>query len=300
MAGIRFDRALTTAVFHPLRRALGQGELRLPVLMYHRISDDPEEGVSPYYRVNTSPSVFRRHLQQLADEGCRTINLAALAGQLTRQEPLAPKTVVITFDDGFRDFGTEAFPALQEHGFTATVFLPTAFIQSERRSFKGTACLTWEEVRQLRKAGVEFGSHSVNHPKLVELGWAEIERELRDSKEQLEQQLGEEVTTFAYPYAFPQDDPEFVRGLRGRLREAGYCCCASTDIGRVRAGDDPFRMKRLPANSLDDEGLFRAKLEGGYDWLAWPQAAIKKLKPNAVGSGKRKGNAADMRHVPSP
>jgi hypothetical protein len=53
----------------------------------------------------------------------------------------------------------------------------------------------------------------------------------------------------------------------------------TTEIGRVRAGDDPFRIKRLPANSLDDAEFFRAKLEGGYDWLGWPQALIKKLKP---------------------
>jgi peptidoglycan/xylan/chitin deacetylase (PgdA/CDA1 family) len=127
---------------------------------------------------------------------------------------------------------------------------------------------------------MEFGSHTVNHPKLVELGWTEIERELRDSKVQLEQQLGEGITTFAYPYAFPQEEADFARELRRRLLEIGYCCCASTEIGRVRAGDDPFRLKRLPANSRDDRGLFRAKLEGGYDWLGWPQAAMKKFKPN--------------------
>jgi peptidoglycan/xylan/chitin deacetylase (PgdA/CDA1 family) len=297
MAGIRFDRALTKAVFLPLRRALGPGEVRLPVLMYHRISDELENGVSPYYQVNTSRKVFRQHLQQLADEGCKTISLAALAGQLARKEPLAPKTVAITFDDGFRDFGTEAFPALQEHGFTATVFLPTAFIQNERRSFKGIECLTWEEVRQLRKAGIEFGSHSVNHPKLVELGWAEIESELRDSKNQLEQHLGESVTTFAYPYAFPQENQEFAQGLRSRLREIGYCCCALTEIGRVKAGDDPFRLKRLPANSMDDKKLFQAKLEGGYDWLAWPQAAFKKLKRRPAVSVRANDAAARIQHA---
>lgn len=278
---IRWDQALTTSVFHPLRRAVGAGELRLPVLMYHRISGDPEAGVAPYYKCNTSPAVFRRHMAQLAREGYRTMALAELAGRLARGEPLVPKTVVITFDDGFRDFYTEAFPALQEHHFTASVFLPTAFIRQERRSFKGAECLTWDEVRQLRQAGIEFGSHTVNHPELVKLSLAGVERELRVSKEEMEQQLAEKVTAFTYPYAFPQDDTEFAGALRDLLVQAGYTCCATTEIGRVKAGDDPYRLKRLPANSLDGEPLFRAKLEGGYDWLARPQAAWKSLKRRA-------------------
>jgi peptidoglycan/xylan/chitin deacetylase (PgdA/CDA1 family) len=278
MHGIRIDKTLTRTVFHPLRRALGRHALRLPVLMYHRICDDPEPSVSPYYKVNTSPVIFRRHLRQLAELGCRTMDLASLAALLVRGEPLAPNSVAITFDDGFRDFYTQAFPVLQEHHFTATVFLPTAFIGEQRRSFHGSECLTWEEVRRLRHEGIEFGSHTVNHPKLVELSPPQVERELRESKDQIEQHLAEKITTFAYPYAFPQTDAPFARTLRDMLLQAGYTCCATTEIGRVKAGDDPFRLKRLPVNSLDDAPLFRAKLDGGYDWLASAQIMWKNLK----------------------
>jgi peptidoglycan/xylan/chitin deacetylase (PgdA/CDA1 family) len=226
------------------------------------------------------------------------MGLAEAAGMVGRGEPLAPKTVVITFDDGFRDCYTQAFPALREHGFTATIFLPTAFIQDARRCFKGAECLTWEEARELRRAGLEFGSHTVNHPRLVELGWQEIERELRDSKDQMEQQLAEPVRTFAYPFAFPQNDRAFAEAFRGLLMQTGYTCCATTEIGRVKTGDDPFRLKRLPANSLDDEKFFRAKLEGGYDWLAWPQAALKKLKPRPAAGRKRSQATARVEHAP--
>ena len=295
----RLDRSLTTVVFHPLRRALGGGGPAVPVLMYHRVCGDPEPGVSPYYQIHTSPSVFRRHLRQLSEAGYRTMDLAGVAGLLARGEPLASKVVVITFDDGYRDFCTGAFPALQEHRFTATVFLPTAFIQDERRSFKGAECLTWREARQLCQAGIQFGSHTVNHPRLAELGWPEIERELRDSKQQMEERLGETVTAFAYPFAFPQSDRAYAGAFRSLLMQTGYTCCATTEIGRVKAGDDPFRLKRLPANSLDDADFFRAKLEGGYDWLAWPQAATKKLKQAIAAGGKRSDGTAQMEHAPS-
>jgi peptidoglycan/xylan/chitin deacetylase (PgdA/CDA1 family) len=266
--------------------------------MYHRVCDDPEPAVSPYYRVNTSPSVFRRHLRQLAQEGYRTIDLAEVAALLARGEPLVPKAVAITFDDGFRDFHTEAFPALQEHRFTATVFLPTAFIQDERRSFKGAECLTWREARQLCQAGIQFGSHTVNHPRLADLDWQAIERELRDSKDRMEERLGKTVSAFAYPFAYPQNDRAFAGAFRSLLMRTGYTCCATTEIGRVKAGDDPFRLKRLPVNSLDDEDFFRAKLEGGYDWLALPQAAIKKLKPGTMMGRKRSGGRVQMEHAP--
>ena len=282
--------------------------------MYHSISDDPEPGVAPYYRVNTSPSVFRQHIQFLADHGYHTIGLDELLKLLRAsggappgnleirkaESPLAPAPsvarrppVLLTFDDGFRNFFTEAFPALQEHGFTATVFLPTGFIGDSRRHFAprstlhapraaSAECLTWKEVRELRQAGIEFGSHTVNHPRLVELGWPEIKSEISDSKSEVEQRLGAPVTAFCYPYAFPQGDRAFARELSDLLRETGYACCTTTELGRVQPRDDRYRLKRLPANSLDDPCFFAAKLEGGYDWLASPQRlakAIKSLKP---------------------
>ncbi|MGZ4960937.1 MAG: hypothetical protein ACXWC8_00140, partial [Limisphaerales bacterium] len=60
--------------------------------------------------------------------------------------------------------------------------------------------------------------------------------------------------------------------------ENGYRCCLTTEVGRARPGDNVYRLKRLPVNTEDDVNLFRAKLEGGYDWLALPQAMVKRVK----------------------
>jgi peptidoglycan/xylan/chitin deacetylase (PgdA/CDA1 family) len=115
----------------------------------------------------------------------------------------------------------------------------------------------------------------------VNLSAGQIERELRDSRAEIEQRLGEPATAFSYPYAFPQGNRPFAKTLRDLLIQAGYTCCVTTEVGRVKAGDDPYRLKRLPANSCDDPQLFRAKLEGGYDWLGFPQRAFKLLKRSA-------------------
>lgn len=189
--------------------------------------------------------------------------------------------MVITFDDGFRDVYTNAFPVMSEYGFSATVYLPTAFIGTAARAFKGTECLTWDEVRELHKAGVEFGSHTVTHPQLRSVRAAEVEYEVRCSKETIEQELGSPVTSFAYPYAFPETDRAFTRQLGKLLEEAGYENGVSTVVGRAARIDNLFFMKRLPINGADDDHLFQAKLDGAYDWLHTVQYAAKLMKTRA-------------------
>jgi len=320
---MRLDRLITLGVVSPLRRILRHFAVTgdnseavhptLPILMYHRISDDPEPAFSPYYKVCTSPRRFAEHMQWLKEAGYRGVTLSEGLAWLNSKEhlktdspeaaenpskaqprqrpteiaqPLQPsvhtcknqeKLVAITFDDGFRDFYTAAFPVLQQHGFAATMYLPTVFIGDERKSFKSRECLIWKEVRELATESIEFGSHTVNHPKLVDLTWPENEEELSASKTKIEQQLGEPVRSFAYPYAFPQTKKEFSAHFAILLRQAGYESNVTTIIGRTRAGADPYILRRLPANSCDDRPLFTAKLQGAYDWLAGPQTLTKQL-----------------------
>jgi peptidoglycan/xylan/chitin deacetylase (PgdA/CDA1 family) len=275
---MRLDRALSVYVFNPARRAVPtRASGALPILMYHSISDEVESR-SGYYKVNTAPAAFERQIAFLKERGYSTISLTDGLRFLTRRETPPKKQVVITFDDGFRNFYTHAFPVLQKYGFVATMFLATAYIGSTRKSFNGIECMTWDEVRELRKAGIEFGSHTVSHRKLVELDWADVEHELRASKQEMETHLGTRVTTFAYPFAFPQTQPLFVQKFGDALVENGYRCCLTTELGRARPGDDVYRLKRLPVNTEDDVNLFSAKLEGGYDWLALPQAMVKQVK----------------------
>jgi peptidoglycan/xylan/chitin deacetylase (PgdA/CDA1 family) len=250
----------------------------LPILMYHSISDDAESNNSPYYQTTTRPALFAQHLRWLNDEGFRSVGLedGIRIAQQGNGEP--EKVVVITFDDGFRDFYDSAFPALKAHGHTATMFLSTAFIGENRQAFKDRECLTWEEVRELQAHGIQFGSHSVNHPVLYESSWGEIEKQLAFSKKILEQELGGNVTSFAYPYAFPQPDQRFTDTFKKLLRQQGYRHCVTTMIGRFQCGDDLFSLKRLPVNNCDDQALLLAKLNGAYDWLAYPQSWFKSAR----------------------
>jgi len=249
--------------------------------MYHSIADEDEPGVHAYYRTTTTPSVFALHMKHLSDHGYGTISVAEAAKFLQSGSP-TKKCAVITFDDGFSDFYRHAFPALSRHHFSATVFVPTAYIGTQPIKFKGKDCLTWNEIRELRKHGILFGSHTVTHPQLSTLDATAVRNEIVDSKRTIEDNLGESVDGFAYPYAFPEEKVAFVRMLRDTLADAGYHEGVSTRIGTARPQEDPYFLRRLPMNSLDDIPLFDAKLRGGYDWLHRVQYASKFIRAKAI------------------
>jgi peptidoglycan/xylan/chitin deacetylase (PgdA/CDA1 family) len=245
--------------------------------MYHSVAADRESGTE-YYRTITSPTRFAEHMHFLHENGYTTVELGEVIARLGSQSTDATKVVAITFDDGFASFYTDAFPILNQYGFSATMFLPTSYIGTSARRFKDRYCLTWHQVRELSKARVIFGSHTVTHPQLHVINPVDQRRELRESKDSIEQALGTPVRSFSYPYAFPEQDRVFARQLTEKLSACGYTNGVSTIIGRATSGDSTFFLKRIPVNDADDQELFRAKLEGGYDWLHRIQYVTKLVR----------------------
>ena len=277
-ADVRLDRGLTLNLFRAISSTPTDApDGYLPVLMYHRVANDSESELHPYYRTTTSPSRLGEHLTWLRELGFTGMSLESVL-TMTPAERRVRRPVVLTFDDGYHDFYTAAWPLLCRHHFTATVYLPTGFIATTRRTFLGRGCLTWGEVRQLHRDGVRFGSHTVNHPRLHQLSWEAIERETALSKDHIEHEVQEPVRSFAYPYAFPQEDSEFTKRLVSLLQSLGYHSCATTMVGRARAGPEAFYVRRLPVNTCDDQPLLAAKLGGAYDWLGFVQLIMRRGK----------------------
>jgi peptidoglycan/xylan/chitin deacetylase (PgdA/CDA1 family) len=274
--GLRLDRVISLALAGPLgqglrsaRRVLrpktaAPGHQPIPILMYHSVADDLDNSVQPYFRVVTSAARFEQQVQHLHQHGYQGVSVAdaarALHGATTARKP-----VVLSFDDGFQDCHRTAWPILQRAGFRATVFVSTNFIG--KTFLTGRQCLNAPELRELCDHGIELGSHSASHRRLVELSKPELTQELGDSKRRLEDVTGVRVVSFSYPYRFPQQNPIFTQGLAALLQEAGYQAGVTTILGRATAEDERLFLPRLPINDCDDLPLFSAKLNGHYDWL---------------------------------
>ena len=275
----RLDRIFSILLFGPLvRRKRFNKNKKIPVLMYHSISNEEEKDVHPYYGINTKPAIFAEQMRYLFDSGCVVAGLDTALDRIHSRSGDPDKLVVLTFDDGYLDFYTDALDILRRFEFTATVYLPSSFIHDKTSvKFKGKDCLTWDKVRELSGAGHRFGSHSATHRKLKDLRRKEIEEEIRHSKAVIENKIGKPVDSFSYPYAFPEEDREYKACLRGLLEEAGYRNGVSTNIGRISSEDDRYFLKRIPVNSFDDIDLFQAKIKGAYDWMFTVQKVYKHL-----------------------
>ena len=276
----RLDRLATLYLCHPLaqlsRRSLA---LRIPILKYNSISENLFGKIHPYSQINTTPAVFATQMRWLRNTGYHTVGLTELLPTLESGTDLS-KTIAITFDNGYMDFYAEAFPILKQCGFTATVFLATDRIQDSSSRIEGVDYLTWQKVRELNAGGITFGSHTVTHPDLRSLAPETIDYELTYSKEIIEEKVGAPVSSFSYPFAFPEEDRNFTRFLADALTNIGYMNGVSSIIGRAAVRSNPFFLPRLPVNSWDDEEFLRAKLEGGYDWVHGPQWLYKFVHHN--------------------
>ncbi|MEY3251579.1 MAG: hypothetical protein RL227_552 [Pseudomonadota bacterium] len=275
--GLRLDRWLSLRVAPWLPGAWGgHRSAVIPILMYHAVSDEPGPARHPYFATVTTPRRFAQQLATLRRMGYRSIGLAEAARALQAPAEMSAKgvdtsrRVVLSFDDGFADFGRTAWPVLARAGFGATLFAVSGLLGG--RFHDGRPLLSARDLRQLSDEGVEIGSHSATHGRLVAMSSSALRRELADSRQVLEDCCGRAVRVFSYPYRFPQGNARFVAQLAGLLQASGYEAGVTTAIGLARPGDPPLFLPRLPVNDFDDDPLLRAKLAGHYDWLRVAQA----------------------------
>lgn len=287
MDRVRVDRLISLAIYRRYRAMHSDTKARrIPILMYHSVSPDVDRHRHPYYRVVTTPGTFARQMEYLHRRGYEVVSLERAASRLKRRDSTlghrgdaastGSRIVALTFDDGFRDFHTHAFPVLREFGFKATVFLATNFIGGTFPT--GRECLGTSDIEQLSSEGIDFGSHTASHPQLQKLSAHLRLREMSESRLAIERITERSVRTFSYPYRFPEENVALMQELRAELASTGYTAGVTTTIGRAAESDDPLFLKRLPVNDLDDDVLFEAKLVGAYDWLHGGQLLLKKLR----------------------
>lgn len=242
----------------------------VPILTYHSIDESGSV-------ISTRPDVFRRQLKFLADSGYKNIALSDLSATLKNGNVLPPRTVVLTFDDGFQNFYTDAFPILSEHNFTATVFLVTDFCGKYNEwagnppELPRSKLLSWEEICEMNRYGIDFGSHTRTHPDLTKLDVRQIKSEMAESKMVIEDGLGRKVETFAYPFG------RFNKEIKQIARENFTSAC-STNLGKVRPDSDFISLNRLDSYYLRNPRLLKMLSTRPFDRYIQVRQAMRIVK----------------------
>jgi peptidoglycan/xylan/chitin deacetylase (PgdA/CDA1 family) len=234
---------------------LRERERGISILMYHSISDGPGPTCIP-------PYIFRGQMAALDACGYSAISLADLADWVRGERELAERAVVMTFDDGFDDFATIAFPELQARGWTATIFLPTGRIGGTDNWQARTSCsparplMTWKTVAKLAGLGMDFGGHGVSHTDLTSLAPAAAREEIVTCKRTIEEFTGCRVTCFAPPYG--KTNPAVQAEVSRH-----YLAAVGTSLARAHRTSDVYDLPRIEMWYFRHERRWRAYLEGG-------------------------------------
>jgi peptidoglycan/xylan/chitin deacetylase (PgdA/CDA1 family) len=200
-------------------------EPRVPILMYHSIA--------PGTDLKVSPEDFDAQMKWLQDNGYRPITLGQLDRHWRGTYPVTGgKPVVITFDDGYLDNYTAAWPILQKYQFPATIFVITDSIKLDHH-------MKWEQMKEMHAGGIEFGSHMVYHSNFTATPLDRIASELQESKKTLEAGLGSPVTTFCYPGG------GLIPEAPGLVRQAGYTMAVTTHHAVATEDEDHALLSRV-------------------------------------------------------
>ncbi|HEX7151933.1 MAG TPA: polysaccharide deacetylase family protein [Thermoanaerobaculia bacterium] len=219
------------------------------VLCYH-IVEGPRDP-----RMEISRDTFRQQMRYLEMTGYNVIPLRHLQEFVVGKRASLPKnSVVITIDDGWRSTYTEVFPELKRRKWPFTVFVYPNIIG------KTANAMTWDQIREMAKAGVDIQSHTFSHAFLSrgrnrsksEAAYTEwLQRELVKSKEVLEKETGKKVQFLAYPYG------DYDQNVAEHAGKAGYSAALTCNFGKVTKGSDPLLMRRVVIDKKMDFATFR-------------------------------------------
>jgi peptidoglycan/xylan/chitin deacetylase (PgdA/CDA1 family) len=230
-----------------------QQPIPIPVLVYHSVRATPTPGLG---RWTVTPEAFAAQLDAVEASGRTSLTIAELAGGLRGELPLPPNAVALTFDDGFVD-NADALAGLLARGLRATLYVTTGYVG--RRDMLSAA-----GVRDLASLdGLQLGAHSVSHPRLDELPARDIAYEVSASCTALEDMIGREVTTFAYPHG------NHHRGVRAAIIEAGLDSAAAVKNAFSHAADDPYAIARWIVEEGTSIERMREVLDGRGLPIAW-------------------------------
>jgi len=234
---------------------------RIAILMYHGVA---EPRAKNEVRYACAPDRFEEHMAFLCSAGHDVISLDTLREYLDGRAKLGKTAVLVTLDDGYGDNYENAFPILRKHRIPAAIFLVAGFAGKTSRwgradGYAEQKMLDWGQVREMRKAGITLGSHTLTHPRLPELPLDEARGEIEGAKQLMEDELGETVEYFAYPYG------RYNQEIQRMVEEAGYSLACSTRSGFNNVDADKYALRRIEVQGGDSVWKLKQKLNFGVN-----------------------------------
>lgn len=222
----------------------------VPILMYHSISYNRKSSL------NVTPENFSKQIDFLVKDGYSIISFDTLVEMIKEGIIYVPKTVVVTFDDGYEDNYLYAFPVLAKYGLPATIFLISSCIDN-------SGYMNWDQIRIMSKNGVSFGGHTRNHVYLPSIKDNEdkLWEEIAGCRSDIELRLGERTYFFAFPVG------AFNENIKDIVKKAGYKGACTTNRGNERFNRDVYELNRVKVTNSDISKPFhfRTKVSGFYN-----------------------------------
>jgi len=232
-----------------------QGIYIVPILMYHSVTPEVETG----YRLAVTPKTFERQMRFLKQNHYRIMPLEDIISLIKEKKKIPAKTVAITFDDGYEDNFTYAFPILKRYQLPATIFV---IIQEIGRPQDDR--LSWSQLKEMQDSGlITIGSHTIGPEPLINIkSENELRRQIFDSKKILEDRLGRPVDFFSYPGG------RFNQRIKDLVIAAEYKGAVATTPGKKYPRDDIFILKRLRISENNANlFIFWVEVSGYYKFI---------------------------------
>ncbi|WP_303840407.1 polysaccharide deacetylase family protein [Selenomonas ruminantium] len=224
------------------------------VLNYHKIDHT-------FISLSVRPEDFDSQMKYLRDNGYHSISPDELYEALAGSGQLPENPVLITFDDGYEDNYTNAYPILKKYGFKATIFVVTGFLDKHKKGY-----LSWDEAREMDKNGITIESHTVNHRSMTDLTDDELRAELVDSKKKAETELGHEVNYIAYPTG------TYNLHIAQMVKEAGYKAAFTIKYGNVDKASNIYALERVPifhTEETNKDFIERIRYQPIFESFGW-------------------------------
>jgi len=224
----------------PARLPAAPQMVKLPTLMFHHVGDTPAGADEIRTGLTVSADEFDAMMAYLAQAGYHTVTQRQLFRALFYGEALPAQPVMLTFDDGYQDNFSVAAPILEKYKLTATFYVVTDQIASGEY-------MTWDQVTELDRRGMDIGSHTCSHPDLTQLSAAELRHELGDASAAIVSHIGHPVYWLSYPAgSYDVDVTKYTK-------QAGYLLAVTTESGETQSSDAALAIMRYRVRN--DTGL---------------------------------------------